>query len=162
MADVSADLGSFGFCISSLHGRLWADSDCSSFPPLSPQTHCGSQGTHTFPTLHTHCTRFCFKEGGSETALLSCLSQTIPSPSVFLLGRLSSENVTVSVKFGGRFLKKLGSIHWVSMRSTAFPQRVCMLAADPRGTRFLEGMKASSLVCLALDCRDRLDSNLRL
>lgn len=62
----------------------------------------------------------------------------------------------MSVKFGGRFLKKLGSIHWVSMRNTAFPQRVCMLAGDPRGTCFLEGVKASSLVCLALDCRDGL------
>lgn len=38
----------------SLPGSLLAEPDRSCIPLLSPQTHCGSHGTHTLPTLHTH------------------------------------------------------------------------------------------------------------
>ncbi|RXN15895.1 hypothetical protein ROHU_008596 [Labeo rohita] len=140
---------------SGLHRRLWAESDCSCFAPLSPQTHCGSHCTHT----HTHTVHSLVFLGGREWD--GSLVLSLPNYSSFksLLAWkafFGEREPNVPGKFGGRFLKALGSIRLASMRNTAFPQRVCALAGDPNGTSVLEGREASSFACVALDRRDGL------
>lgn len=121
---------------SSLHGCLWAEPECSSFPPLSPQTHCGSHGTHTHIFNPTHTLHSLLFLGGRESD--SSLVLSLPNYSFF------KSLLAWKAVLGGRdrvcevwrqIFKKLGSFHWFSMRNTAFPQRVCMSAGNPRGTR---------------------------